>query len=96
MRKKPKIIKVQNGIAVTIEYCCICNNSFHSHKPLDDVGLSYDEICLNCSKYVMIESYDSIITDYLYDLRHDENNERDEYYNNLDENFEDFENWRNF
>jgi hypothetical protein len=96
MHKKPKIVKVQNGIAIAIEYCCICENGFHSRKPLDDVGLSH-EVCPSCSNYVMMESYDPN-TDHLYDSRYDsrhDNDERDEY-EDLDENFEDFEDWGSF
>ena len=82
MQTKPKIIKVQNGIAIAIEYCCICEHGYHTRKPLDDVGLSSSEVCPSCSKHVMMESYDPNI-DHLYSAR----DERDEDF----EDFEDFD-----
>jgi len=79
MRKEPKIIRVQNGIAIAIEYCCICENGYHTRKPLDDVGVSSSEICPSCSQYVAIVSYDPNIDHFYssYDGEYDEKNSED-------------------
>lgn len=87
MRKEPKVIKVQNGIAIAIEYCCICEVGFHVRKPLDDIGMSSSEVCPSCSQYVMMESYDPNI-DHLYSPYNNGRDERDEY---NEEDFEDFD-----
>ncbi len=87
MRKKPKVIRVQNGIAIAIEYCCICEIGYHVRKPLDDIGMSSSEICPSCSQHIMLESYDPDIN-HLYESYDSYNGERDEY---NEEDFEDFD-----
>ena len=89
MSKPPKIVKVQNGIAIAIEYCCICENGYSVKKPLDDVGMSFD-VCPDCSKHIMRESYNPDI-DYSYGSCYDHYEEED-----LEDFDETEEGWQNF
>ena len=53
-KRKPKILSIENGIALVTEYCCICDQRKLVRKPLDDVGFD-SNVCDACKNYVLIE-----------------------------------------
>ena len=55
--RKPKILSVENGIALVTEYCCICDQRKLVRKPLDDVGFNTD-VCADCQNYVLLEFWE--------------------------------------
>ena len=56
-KRKPKILSVENGVALVTEYCCICDQRKLIRKPLDDVGFNSDT-CDSCKNYVLLEFWE--------------------------------------
>jgi len=62
-----KAIAINNGLALVLGPCCICNSAMCYEKPLDDVGMSTSEVCFKCSKHIAMEiDYDVAFVDDYY------------------------------